>query len=278
MPHEYYLITKNLNRKFVKYKGTAQRLSSQKPYSYDEVIIGKYGKFEDISIITTFRDSKGNIIERCFDIVGKPLKNRLYTVRENTIGEDKIVKSTHIKQYSIKRKYYERCKNEISEINNKTLFFTPEKFETHHISTNINTGEKVFSHVIQSNLTKPTKEIHTFVEYPHIIGGKIQKAKKKMLEFIVNTINYKIAPNSVKAQGIRVPKHDEYLRNHIVKCFISSFINYFGELRAQVKIIKSRTDFGMSHCLRKNDIALINTCFAMIVFFYYNTIYITAID
>ena len=211
MPHEYYLITKNLNRKFVKYKGTAQRLSSQKPYSYDEVIIGKYGKFEDISIITTFRDSKGNIIERCFDIVGKPLNNRLYTVRENTIGEDKIVKSTHIKQYSIKRKYYERCKDEISEINNKTLFFTPEKFETHHISTNINTGEKVFSHVIQSNLTKPTKEIHTFVEYPHIIGGKIQKAKKKMLEFMVNTINYKIAPNSVKAQGVCVPKHDEYL-------------------------------------------------------------------
>ena len=103
MPHEYYLITKNLNRKFVKYKGTAQRLSSQKPYSYDEVIIGKYGKFEDISIITTFRDSKGNIIERCFDIVGKPLKNRLYTVRENTIGEEKIVKSTHIKQNSPKQ-------------------------------------------------------------------------------------------------------------------------------------------------------------------------------
>ena len=28
---------------------------------------------------------------------------------------------------------------------------------------------------------------------------------------MVNTINYKIAPNSVKAQGVCVPGHDEYL-------------------------------------------------------------------
>lgn len=212
MSNNYYLIGKNIGQKFVKYKGSAQRLSSKKPYSYDEIILGKHGgNIEDISVITTFRDSKGNIIERCFELIGKPLKNRLYTIRENTIGEDKIVKSTHIKEYSIKRSLFDRFHNYIIKNDDRTLLYTPIKFETHHICTNINTDEKVHSHVIQSNLTKPQKEIHTFIEYPHIINGKIQDTKKKILEFMVNTINYKVFPYSIRTQGTRIPKRDEYL-------------------------------------------------------------------
>lgn len=212
MTNNYYLISKNLGRKFVRYKGSVQRLSSKKPYSYDEIILGKHGgNIEDISIITTFRDSKGNIIERCFDLAGKTLKNRLYTIRENTLGEDKTVKSTHIKEYSLKRSLFDRFHNYIIKNDDRILLYTPEKFETHHISTNLYSNEKVHSHVIQTNLTKPQKEIHTFIEYPHIINGKIQDTKNRILEFMVNTINYKVLPNSIKTQGTHVPKKDEYL-------------------------------------------------------------------
>lgn len=211
MAHDFYLISKNLGKKFVKYKGNVERLSTQRPYSYDEVIIGKRGNPESISIITTFRDSKGNILERCFDFDGKPIRNRVYTTRSNSIGENNIVKSIHIKQYSIKRKILQKYHDFIAKSQEKTLYYTPEKFETHHISTNIYTEEKVHSHVIQSNLTKPTKEIHTFIEYPHIINGKLQKNKKKLLEFMVNTLNYKIVKDSQKADGVKIPQKDEYL-------------------------------------------------------------------
>ena len=74
---KYYLLLKNKGQKFVQYNGSALRLVRTKtPYLVDEVVLGKYGDENFRCSITTFRDSKGQPIEKAFAYSDKPFKNR----------------------------------------------------------------------------------------------------------------------------------------------------------------------------------------------------------
>ena len=99
---KHYLISKT-TQKYTDYASNVIKLSKSTPYTVDEVVIGKNGK--PCKKITTFKDSKGNLIERIFNYEGEPLRNRIYTHNENTIGEDEIVSSTTIKSYYLKRNH-----------------------------------------------------------------------------------------------------------------------------------------------------------------------------
>ena len=104
MKNQFYLISKIEGKKFVKYKGDAVRITSNiLPYSVDEVVIGVKGQIGKERKITTFRDSKGNIIERIFDYFNKPLTNRVYKEQEHVIGEEEIVKAKTVREYSISK-------------------------------------------------------------------------------------------------------------------------------------------------------------------------------
>ena len=59
-----YLISRTTQR-YTNYASKAIKLSKSTPYTVDEVLIGKKGK--SCKKITTFRDSKGNLIERIFN-------------------------------------------------------------------------------------------------------------------------------------------------------------------------------------------------------------------
>ncbi len=208
----YYLISKIEKLPYYKYKGDALHLVNQTARTVDEVVIGIKGQPYLKSKITTFRDSDGNIIERAMDFFGKPYKNRVYNMRDNIIEPDEYVKSVHIKEYVLPKSLKEAHIQSVEQGYKRTLLWTPVKFFTNHLSENIITGEKVLTQVTQSNLMKPQKETHTFVEYPHIINGKIQNYAKKILRFSVDTLNeYKINKNNILEQNSKLPQNDSFL-------------------------------------------------------------------
>ena len=170
MVNTYYLISKDIGKKFHRYKGDALRLSTQIPYTVDEVVIGVKGKIGQESIITTFRDSKGQIIERAFDYYKKPFKNMVYTRQDHIIGDENFVTTTTIKEYSLKRSFLDAYNN-LKDFG-RTILWDQKKIETNHLCENINNGEKILSRVSVSNLEHPTKQKHSYTEFPHIINGK----------------------------------------------------------------------------------------------------------
>ena len=213
--HDCYLMLKPVKRSFVKYKGHALRLSNQTPYSVEEAWIGVKKHPERTKRITTFRDSEGNIIERSFDDGNGYLRNRIYSYSENTIGESEVVKSTTVKEYKMRKrmlKAYEQLLEDYKDVNPpKTILWTPVQLLTNHFSQNIDTGEKILSQTKISGMSKPTKEIHTITEFPHIINDKIQKAKNKILSYVVNALTDKVDAGSIKAEGVKLPKNDSFL-------------------------------------------------------------------
>lgn len=215
MINNRYLMLKTPIRPFVKYKGDAIRLSSKTPFSVDEVYIGTKHHPEKLSCITTFRDSKGNIIERVFDMADGYLRNRLYSVTENTIGENEIVKSTTVKEYKLKKRMipaYEKLLEEYKKLGvPKDVLWTPIQLITNHLSENISTGEKVLSQSKITGMQKPTKELHEIIEFPHIINNKIQKAKKKFVRYVVNSLTNKIVSGTGVSKGVRFPRTDSFL-------------------------------------------------------------------
>lgn len=213
MRNSFYLISKREGQKFVKYKGDAVRLSSGFPYTFDEVVIGVKGKIGQEKKITTFRDSKNNIIERVFDYYGKPIKNQVFTYTDNVIGDSEFVTSKTMKEFSISKPMLKAFKEfkELYQDANPMDFWQKNKIETDHISENINTGEKVVSRVI-SQITKViTRDRHSFIEFPHIVDNKVEKKPAKSLSFLVNIRNNNVIPDSQVENGIKMPKKDSFL-------------------------------------------------------------------
>ena len=211
---DFYLISKTSGTLFAHYKGKMQRLSNEFPHTVDEVVVGKRGR-NGQRIITTFRDAKGKIIERSFDYPRKPLRNVVYTRSDNVIGGEEYVTSTTRNEYLISRPILKICK-EFQEkrkgIDAKTYLWTHRKTETNHVSENINTGEKVLSRTSVINMDNLNKQIHRFVEFPHVIGGKIKKCLTKFLYFEVDNTSGKVIQNSIFSDGIKFHKNDQYLQ------------------------------------------------------------------
>jgi len=217
---KYFLISKNLGQKFVEYKGNATRLATRSfPYTVDEVVVGIKGVADKTRKITTFRDSKGNILERAFDYFDKPYKNKIYKHADYIIGDDKFVKSTTIKEFSLKRDImgvYKSYQEKFKKLDIPTTLWESEKILTNHVSEDINTGKKVISQVKIENIKQPQKELHTFIEYPHIINGKKENCDIKFLSYRVNTKLDKVIENTITAQGVKIPQKDSFLRYRAV--------------------------------------------------------------
>ena len=212
MTSGYYLISKITNLPYHKYNGDTLRLINQSARTVDEVILGAKNSKNIKRIITTFRDSDGNIIERVFNYSDKPFRNRVYTKNYSIIGEDEFVTSTHIKEYTLARSLKDTHIQSVLSGYSRILFWTPVKFLTNHLSENIVTGDKILTQVMQRNLLKPQNEIHTFTEFPHIISGRISDAAKKILEFRVNTFNgNSVNPKRIYTQGTKLPQNDSFL-------------------------------------------------------------------
>lgn len=209
----FYLISKPQRMLFAQYKGKAQCLSDKLPYTADEIIVGRLG-VKGQRIITTFRDAKGKIIERSFDYPGKPLRNVIYTYSNHIIGKEECVTSITQKEYSIPRTILKIYKNFQQAINDKakTFLWTHHKTETNHLSKNINTGEKILSRTSIINMENLNKQIHRFVEFPHILGDKIKKNIIKFLYFEVDGTSGKVIKDSIFSDGIKFHKNDQYLQ------------------------------------------------------------------
>ena len=98
MKNNFYIISKT-TQNFADYMSQTIRLSDQTPYTVKEVILGRKGKVR--GKITTFLDKEGNVIEKAFNLKGKPLRNRIYTYKHGKIGNDEFVKSTEIEEYKL---------------------------------------------------------------------------------------------------------------------------------------------------------------------------------
>lgn len=208
----YYLISKTPKIPYYQYKGDALRLINETARKVDEVIVGSKKNPQIKRKITTFYNSDGDIIERVFDFSDKPYRNRIYIKRDNVIGQDEYVTSTHVKEYTLPRAMGKAHLDAVSIGYSRTLFWTPVKFFTNHLSENIDTGEKVLTQVKQTNLLKPQKETHTFIEFPHIINGKIRDNAKKILKFTVNTLTgHKVSTKNLVEKGAKLPQNDTFL-------------------------------------------------------------------
>lgn len=212
MTSGYYLISKIEKLPYYKYKGDALRLINQTARTVDEVVVGLKNCPEIIRRITTFKDSKGNIIERAIDFSDKPYRNRIYTTRYNIIGRDEFVTSVHTKEYTLLRTLKEVHEQSVIDRYPRTLFWAPVKFFTNHTSENVETGAKILTQVKQTNLLRPQKETHTYIEFPHIISGKIENKKKKILKFFVNTLNgHTINAKNTLELETKLPQNDSFL-------------------------------------------------------------------
>lgn len=213
MTNKYYLISKNYGQSFIKYKGNVIRLSRQLPYTVDEVVVGVKGKIGQEKRIMTFKDSQGNILERVFDYFNKPLKNQIYTRQDFTKGEDLFITSTTVKEYTLDRaalSIYKTHKEELERLNIPTLLWNKTKIENNHLCENLNSEEKIFSRTSITNIKQPTKQIHTFIEFPHIKNGKRQTNNKTILQFRVDS-NKKQATEVITEHNAQMPKQDSFL-------------------------------------------------------------------
>ena len=209
---DFYLISKPTRILFAQYKGKAQRLSNELPHTVEEIIVGRRG-VKGQRIITTFRDSKGEIIERSYDYPKRPLRNVVYTHSDHVIGEDEYVTSITRKEYSISRtilKTYKEFQQALNEVKSRTFLWTHHKTETNHLSENINTGEKILSRSSIINMENIDKQIHRFVEFPHVLGGKIKKHIIKFLYFEVDNTSGKVIQDSIFSDGIKFHRGDQF--------------------------------------------------------------------
>lgn len=243
MTSGYYLISKIKKLPYWQYKGEALRLINQTARKVDEIIIGSKKEPQIKRKITTFYNSDGDIIERVFDFSDKPYRNRIYIKRDNVIGQDEFVTSTHVKEYIMPRALKQTHIESVNEGFSRTLFWTPVKFFTNHLSENIDTEEKILTQVKQTNLMKPQKETHTFIEFPHIINGKIENKAKKILKFSVNTFNsHKVNPKNILEQGAKFPQNDSFIGLRALDigeakiAFCEKFISERGLRNKKIKI------------------------------------------
>lgn len=239
MTSNYYLISKLSNIPFNEYKGKSIRLSKNKAYFVDEVMVGVNGEDSNIRKITTFKDSKGKIVERCFEYSDKPVKNRVYNRIRKLINNNAVVDSKEIKEYEIPKGLLKKFLKKSTT--NKNSLWQPLKFETHHIYFDKDNG-LVHSLTRADNFNKNNSR-HTIVEFPHRKSGESVKTDKKLLSFEVDK-NGEIIPNSETVQNVKVPKKDSFLGIRVLSakdCFktiVNRFIKEHGNglERAGVKV------------------------------------------
>ncbi len=208
-----YNLEKNVGIKFSKYKGDAIRLLTQIPYTVDEVILSVKGNPQLKRKITTFRNSKGEMIERSFNYYDRPLRNRTYNKQTTFVSDSEYVTSTEIKEYLLDRKYIKpyRVISENSDTKLKKIMWQNRGNITNHFSENVDTLEQVLSQVkIEKDGLFDFKR-HTFIEFPHIKDRKIEKGSKKSLTFLVNFKKDKLKKSSLKADGVEAPVNDSFL-------------------------------------------------------------------
>lgn len=213
MGNKYFLISKTLNTPFLKYKGNATRLTSNIPYTVDEIVVGIKGE-KGSRKITTFKDSQGKLIERAFDYKGKPYRNRTYQHKDYAIGEEEFVNSTIIKEYSLPKgiiSVYNSFKDSFQQLGIKTALWNKNKTQTNYVAENINNGNKILSKVEINTKPNQNFETHKFTEYPEIINNKITKSENKFLSFKVNKSNNEYIEGSEKHKNVDFPKDDTFL-------------------------------------------------------------------
>ena len=250
MRNKYFLIANICNKSYVKYQGSARSISEEIPRYYDEVWIGVRKHPEKTRKITTFKDKNGNIIERAFDYSDGKLRNRLYSRESRNIDRNEHVVSVTIKDFSINKRvipYYEELLEDFQETKPlKTLLWNLKETITNHTSINKKTGEKIISQVKIDKLDTPTKQRHTFTEFPHILNDRIQKGKKKFLSFFVNGYTDKVKTDSVVKQGVRFPESDTYLAYRALTIDDSKeplTRRYIKEKKLQNTLIEINTDY-----------------------------------
>ena len=218
MASKYFLLSKTTQR-FVDYEGRAIRLNKSTPYTVDEVLIAKRGKSTPCKKITTFKDSNGKIMERIFNYTGKPIRNRVYQRQEHVIGDNEIVHSTQIKEYFLPQQIidiYKKFQENLNAFNVQTVLWKKGMVQTNHVSDNINNGEKILSKTtITTAPVSYSDFLHTFVEYPKIKNGKIERKPVKSLEFGVDG-SYNVDYASINANGVKSPNNDSFLGYRIL--------------------------------------------------------------
>ena len=218
MASKYFLLSKTTQR-FVDYEGRAIRLNKSTPYTVDEVLIAKKGKSTPCEKITTFKDSNGKITERIFNYIGKPIRNRVYQRQEHVIGDNEIVHSTQIKEYFLPQQIvdiYKKFQENLNAFNVQTVLWKKGMVQTNHVSDNINNGEKILSKTtITTDPVSDSDFLHTFVEYPKIKNGKIERKPVKSLEFGVDG-SYNVDYASINANGVKSPNNDSFLGYRIL--------------------------------------------------------------
>ena len=264
MKTSFNLVTKNIGIKYRQYCGDAVRLSKQIPYTVDEIVVTNDKRPESKRKITTFRNSKGQIIERVFDFSDKPYRNRLYNIEDNVIGNDEFVTSTTTKDYILERAQVPFYKEIISHYlqSKKYIFWMNTQTETNHLSENISTGEKVLTQVRINNFISKNRQKHTFIEYPHIRDGKVDKnSAPKFLKFTIRNSNNSVIKKSIQCDGVECPKNDTYLGYRALsiddskELFAQRFIKEKGLEKAGIKI---NTEYNPINELNSDFMAIFN--------------------
>lgn len=212
MKNNFYIISKT-TQNFSDYMSRTIRLSNQPPQTVREVILGKKGKIE--GKISTFFDKDGNVIEKAFNINGKPLKNRIYTYKTSEIGNDEFVKSTEIKEYTLKRNLldiYRKYQQKVEDLNIQTTLWKQEETQTNHVATNTLEDIKYLTISRIQNLKEKKKEfLHSFTQYKPIINNCIHKESPiKYLEYVVND-KFQVQKNSIYSRNMKKIKFDSFL-------------------------------------------------------------------
>lgn len=203
-----YLISKT-TKKFVDYEGNLIRLTDATPYTVDEVLIGR--KEKPYAKVTTFRDSLGRMLERVFNIKGKPLKNRIYLYSDGVVGDNEYVNITTIKEFSLKRNLIDIYRRYLEEFNIKTTLWEKEKVQTNYVAEDILTNKKTLSMSIIENLKNGLgHKYHELTEFPQIVNAKIQNSLPKVLSFTVDS-NNDVVDGLVATQNIKAPEKDSFL-------------------------------------------------------------------
>ena len=212
----YTLLSKVESIPYFRYRGHALRLSSQIPAFADEVnVLQKVNNIISVRTVTTFYDSKGDIIERSFDFSGKPYRNRLYSKYENKIGKDEFVTSTSIREYSLPRSrsdLYKQFDKDPQMVHiPRYAIWDNIKNVTNHVSKNIKNGITILSQTSVSDISKISRVLHTFKEFAPIVNNKLQNTKPKVLKFRVNEHKYEVLPETIVSEGVKFPKNDSFI-------------------------------------------------------------------
>lgn len=212
MKNNFYIISKT-TQNFADYMSQTIRLSDQTPYTVKEVILGRKGKVS--GKIATFLDKEGNVIEKAFNLKGKPLRNRIYTYKHGKIGNDEFVKSTEIEEYKLDRKIvdvYKKYQRKTEEEGIKTTLWVHEKTQTNHVAKHIPTDIiNLTISRIQNLKNFKLEYLHSFTQYKPIVNNKISKNSPiKYIEYIVNN-KFIALKSSIHTINMKRPKFDSFL-------------------------------------------------------------------